>query len=85
MSLNPPLAQDLLEILVCPESKQPLIYFSEEAFLFCPASKLKYRIDEGIPVMLLAEAVRVSDEEASRLLDQARTRGLPNALGSNSA
>jgi uncharacterized protein YbaR (Trm112 family) len=79
MSLAPPLPSDLLEILVCPESKQPLVYFAEEAMLFCPASKLKYRIDEGIPVMLISEAVRVTPEEAERLLRQARERGLPNA------
>ena len=79
MSLAPPLPSDLLEILVCPESKQPLVYFAEESFLYCPASKLKFRIDDGIPVMLIGEAVRVTPDEAERLLRQARERGLPNA------
>jgi uncharacterized protein YbaR (Trm112 family) len=78
-SVKAVLQPDLLEILVCPESKQPLVYFAEESFLYCPASKLKFRIDDGIPVMLISEAVRVPADEAERLLGQARQRGLANA------
>jgi uncharacterized protein len=74
-----PLAPDLLEVLVCPESKQPLVYFPDEEFLFCPASRLKFRIDDGIPVMLLSEAVRLSDAEAQGLVAQAKQRGFANA------
>ena len=29
------LSQELLEILVCPESKEDLVYFEQEGFLFC--------------------------------------------------
>jgi len=36
----------LLEILVCPESKQPLIYFEEEEILLSPASRLKYAVED---------------------------------------
>ena len=68
------LDSELLDILVCPESKQPLIYFEDEGFLFCPESKLKYRIDEGIPVMLIEEAERLSDEEVQALLARAPAR-----------
>jgi uncharacterized protein YbaR (Trm112 family) len=73
------LQADLLEILVCPESKQPLVYFADEGFLYCPASKLKYRIDEGIPVMLVDEATRLSDSEAAALVARAKQLGLANA------
>jgi len=73
------LQADLLEILVCPESKKPLVYFADEGFLFCPASKLKYRIDDGIPVMLIDEATRLSEAEAGVLIAQAKQRGLANA------
>jgi len=65
------LSQDLLDILVCPESKQPLLYFEQEAFLFCPASRLKYRIDEGIPVMLVEEAERLDEAAAAELAARA--------------
>jgi hypothetical protein len=68
------LDSELLDILVCPESKQPLIYFEDEGFLFCPESKLKYRIDEGIPVMLIEEAERLPDEEVQALLARAPAR-----------
>ena len=50
------LSQELLDILVCPESKQALVYFADEGFLFCPESRLKYRIEDDIPVMLVDEA-----------------------------
>ncbi len=76
-----PLQPDLVKILVCPESKQPLVYFdgADEGFFFCPASKLKYRVDDGIPVMLIDEAQRLSEPEAAELLADARQRGLANA------
>ena len=66
----------LTEILVCPESKQPLLYFEPEGFLFCPASRLRYRVEEDIPVLLVEEAEQVSEEEAGQLERIARERGL---------
>lgn len=63
--------RELLEILVCPESKQPLLYFEEEGFLFCPASRLKYRVEDDIPVLLVDEAERLSPEAAEELLRRA--------------
>jgi uncharacterized protein YbaR (Trm112 family) len=63
----------LLEILVCPESKKPLVYFEQENFLFCPDSRLKYRIEDDIPVMLVEEAERVSEAEAQALLARSRS------------
>jgi uncharacterized protein YbaR (Trm112 family) len=67
MALDP----ELLEILVCPESKAPLVYFEDENFLFCPDSKLKFAIEDDIPVMLIEEAERLSDDEARELLARA--------------
>lgn len=67
MALNP----ELLEILVCPESKEELLYFEAEGFLFCPASKLKYRIEDDIPVMLIDEAERLDDAQAAEILARA--------------
>lgn len=61
----------LLEILVCPESKRPLVYFEAEGFLFCPESRLKYRIDDDIPVMLVDEAERLSEAETAALMQKA--------------
>jgi uncharacterized protein YbaR (Trm112 family) len=71
-----PLSADLAAALVCPESKQPLVYFKDEDFLFCPASKLKYRVEDGIAVLLIEEAERVEGAEAERLVAEAGKRGL---------
>lgn len=74
-----PLDETLQEILVCPKTKAPLIYFEEENFLFSPSARLKYPIDDGIPVMLIDEAEELDRDEAQQLLDEARERGLENA------
>lgn len=70
------LSKDLLDVLVCPETKQSLIYFEDEAFLFCPESRRKYRIDDGIPVMLIEEAEKLDEKTATELVATARQRGL---------
>jgi uncharacterized protein YbaR (Trm112 family) len=55
----------LLEILVCPLCKGPLVYRKAEAELLCKADRLAYPIREGIPVMLEEEARELkADEEA---------------------
>lgn len=68
----------LLEILVCPESKAPLIYFEDRERLFCPESLLLYEVRDGIPVMLPEEAERVDAAAAAHLLEEARELGLDN-------
>ena len=78
------LPNDLIEALVCPRSKQPLIYFPRgeadrdeaEAFLLCPASRLRYPIQDGVPVMLIEEAVDVTAEAVEALVARARQLGL---------
>ena len=52
MSLKP----ELLEILACPQCKGDLEYREEEQSLLCHACKLRYRIEDDIPVMLIEEA-----------------------------
>ena len=74
-----PLPRELLDVLVCPKSKQPLVYFETEGFLLCPASRLRYRIDDGVPVLLVDEATEVAAPEIERLLKQAKELGLPGA------
>ena len=46
----------LLDILVCPVCKGPLLYRKAEAELVCKADRLAYPIRDGIPVMLVEEA-----------------------------
>ena len=62
---NKTLAVDpkLLEILVCPLTKGPLIFDRENNELVSKAAGLAYPIRNGIPIMLLDEA-RELDETA---------------------
>lgn len=54
----------LLEILVCPLCKRPLIHRKEAQELICKACRLAFPIRDGIPVMLEEEARRLpADEE----------------------
>ena len=46
----------LLEILVCPVSKEPLRYDAENQELISDKAKLAYPIRDGIPIMLVDEA-----------------------------
>lgn len=57
----------LLEILVCPVTKAPLVYDRERQELLCKASRLAYPIRDGIPVMLEEEARTLGDEEIAAL------------------
>ena len=57
----------LLDLLVCPITKGPLIYNKERAELISKAARLAYPIRDGIPVMLEDEARELSDEEVERL------------------
>ena len=56
----------LLDILVCPLCKSPLIYRKAEQELICKADRLAYPIRDDIPVMLEDEARRIADEEISK-------------------
>ena len=73
------LDEKLLDVLVCPKTKDPLVYFEDEEFLFSPSARLKYPIEDDIPVMLIDEAEEVDENEAEDLLEKARERGLDNA------
>ena len=57
----------LLEILVCPVSKAPLVYRKEHQELWCRASQLAYPIRDHIPVMLETEARALTPEELAEL------------------
>lgn len=53
----------LLEILVCPLCKGPLIYRKAEDEFVCKADRLAYPVRDGIPVMLEEEAREIKAEE----------------------
>lgn len=53
----------LLEILVCPLCKGPLVYLRERQELVCKADRLAYPIKDGIPVMLEDDARKLAADE----------------------
>lgn len=63
MTDNKTLAVDpkLLEILVCPLTKGPLIFDRERSELVSKSAGLAYPIRNGIPIMLVDEARELDD------------------------
>lgn len=78
------LAESLVEILVCPRTKQPLIYFplgeanrdEATAMLVCPAARLRYRIEDNVPILLVDEAEELSPDATRKLVVRAKELGL---------
>lgn len=56
----------LLDILVCPVTKGPLIFDKERGELISRSARLAYPIRDGIPVMLEEEARTLNEEEAEK-------------------
>jgi uncharacterized protein YbaR (Trm112 family) len=56
----------LLEILVCPVTKGPLVYDRQKEELVSRSARLAYPVRDGIPVMLEDEARRLTPEEIER-------------------
>ncbi|APZ42657.1 Trm112 family protein [Acidihalobacter ferrooxydans] len=57
----------LLDILVCPVTKGPLIYNKANQELISRSARLAYPIRDGIPVMLEEEARPLTQEEVEAL------------------
>ena len=55
----------LMEILACPADKGPLYYVGEADLLYNPRLGRAYRIDGGIPVLLIDEATEVDPPTAA--------------------
>jgi len=56
----------LLEILVCPVTKGPLVYDRDKQELISKSARLAYPIRDGIPVMLEDEARKLTPAEYER-------------------
>jgi uncharacterized protein len=52
----------LLEILVCPVCKGPLLHNKADKELICKPCRLAYQIKDDIPVMLEDEARKVEEQ-----------------------
>ncbi|WNG90608.1 Trm112 family protein [Mycobacterium sp. ITM-2016-00318] len=64
----------LRSILVCPEDRGPLLLIGDDEYLYNPRLRRAYRIEDGIPVLLVDEAVAIDDDaEHERLLSRAKS------------
>ncbi|OBH75614.1 protein YcaR in KDO2-Lipid A biosynthesis cluster [Mycobacterium scrofulaceum] len=61
----------LLSILVCPADRGPLLLVDDK-LLYNPRLRRAYRIEDGIPVLLVDEARDVDDDEHARLMARGR-------------
>ena len=52
-----PVDPELLKILACPACKQPLEHIMEPESLRCAKCRKRYPVKDGIPVLLIDEAV----------------------------
>ena len=64
----------LLSILVCPADRGPLVLVEsgDGDLLYNPRLRRAYRIEDGVPVLLIDEARDVDDDEHARLMARAR-------------
>jgi uncharacterized protein len=68
------LDEKLLSILVCPADRGPLVLVDDE-LLYNPRLRRAYRIEDGIPVLLIDEARDVGEQEHQRLMERATPAG----------
>jgi uncharacterized protein YbaR (Trm112 family) len=62
----------LLDILVCPQDRGPLLLVDD--VLYNPRLRRAYRIEAGVPVLLVDEAVTIDDDaEHERLVGRAES------------
>lgn len=65
----------LLDRLVCPQDRGPLLHVDTDTgpdeVLYNPRLRVAYRVDDGIPVLLLSEARPVDDAEHAALVARA--------------
>ncbi len=55
--------RELLEILACPKCKGTVLLASAGDGIVCRKCELMYPIRDGIPVMLIAEALPLPEDE----------------------
>ncbi|MEP0841259.1 MAG: hypothetical protein HRF43_00945 [Phycisphaerae bacterium] len=59
---------ELLEILVCPESHARLIQVGDWLYSTDPATRRRYPIRDGLPIMLIEESQVVDEAEFQRVM-----------------
>ena len=69
-----PINPELMEILVCPESHARLVQVGDWLYSTDPATRRRYPIRDGIPIMLIDESEVVNPEEFERIVQNVQER-----------
>lgn len=64
------ISQDLLKILVCPETKAPVVQVGDWLYSSDRSSRRRYPVRDGIPVMLIDESEVIDEQEFDRIMAQ---------------
>ena len=67
--------KDLLEILVCPKTKAPLVESGDWLYSTDAETRLRYPIRDGIPIMLIEESQAVDPAEFEKIVGAATSGG----------
>ncbi len=70
--------EKLLEILVCPESKAPLLLEGDHLVSTDPKTRRSYRIEDDIPIMLIEEAEVLPEETWRSILERHGAEPFPS-------
>ena len=65
-----PISKDLLEILVCPETKAPLVLDGETLVSTDPKTRRRYNIKDDIPIMLIDESEVLDETEWKAIMEK---------------
>ena len=61
---------ELMRILVCPESHASLMQVDDWLYSTDPATRRRYPLREGIPIMLVDESEVVPEDEFNRVMQK---------------
>ncbi|MHC4444263.1 MAG: Trm112 family protein [Planctomycetota bacterium] len=63
---------ELIKILVCPASHARLVQVGDWLYSTDPATRRRYPVREGIPIMLIEESEVVEEPEFNRIMQQVK-------------
>lgn len=64
-----PIDQDLFDILVCPEAREPLKFVDGRLVSTDAGTRRAYRIEDGIPIMLVEESEQLDQKTWQASMD----------------
>lgn len=71
VSMSNQIDPELLKIMVCPESHARLIQVGDWLYSTDPATRRRYPVRDGLPIMLIEESEVVDEAEFNKTVQQA--------------